>query len=318
MSRSDLPYRQAFWAQFAVILSLGFIFSVGCAFLPGSQARAQVIIATVNGDPITDIDVNERMKLLRILHQPATHDAALESMINDQLKLEETAEFKVKASDSEIAQQIAKDAVKLKMAPQALLGQLQSSGILESNFKEYFAAEYQFLLLVEAYNKGIDASETEVRAELAKDGGKAAAGTDYQLRQIIFAVFGSTATATDLEEKMKAAEQLRTRFTDCASGIPLAQGMDDVAIKDPLTRNSLQLSDSVKDLLDKTPVGHLTPPERTADGIEMIAVCAKGASNDDTALRNAISQRLLQAEMEADAAKRLKEMRARAVVVVKK
>jgi peptidyl-prolyl cis-trans isomerase SurA len=318
MSRSDLPRRQAFWAQFPMVLSLGFLFAVGCVFLPGSQARAQVIIATVNGDPITDIDVNERMKLLRILRQPATHDAALESMIDDQLKLDETAEFKVKASDSEIAQQIGKDAAKLKMAPQALLEELQSSGILESNFKEYFAAEYQFLLLVEAYNKGIDASETEVRAELAKDGGKAAAGTDYQLRQIIFAVFGSTATATDVEEKMKAAEQLRTRFTDCASGIPLAQGMDDVAIKEPLTRNSLQLSDSVKDLLDKTPVGHLTPPERTADGIEMIAVCAKGVSDDDTALRNAISQRLLEAEMEADAAKRLKEMRARAVVVVKK
>lgn len=315
---SDLSCRQAFWAQFPLVLSLGFLFAVGCAFLPGSQARAQVIIATVNGDPITDIDVNERMKLLRVLHQPATHDAALESMIDDQLKLDETAEFKIKASDTEIGQQIGKDAAKLKMAPQAFLEELQSSGILESNFKEYFAAEYQFLLLVEAYNKGVDASETEVRAELAKDGGKAAAGTNYQLRQIIFAVFGSNATATDLEEKMKAAEQLRTRFTDCASGIPLAQGMDDVAIKDPLVRNSLQLSDSVKDLLDKTPVGHLTPPERTADGIEMIAVCAKGASDDDTALRNAISQRLLQAEMEADAAKRLKEMRARAVVVVKK
>jgi peptidyl-prolyl cis-trans isomerase SurA len=318
MIHSDLSCRQAFWAQFPMVLSLGFLFAVGCAFLPGSQARAQVIITTVNGDPITDIDVNERMKLLRVLHQPATHDAALESMIDDQLKLDETAGFKIKASDSEIAQQISKDAAKLKMAPQAFLEELQTSGILESNFKEYFAAEYQFLLLVEAYNKGVDASETEVRAELAKDGGKAAAGTDYQLRQIIFAVFGSTATATDLEGKMKAAEQLRTRFTDCASGIPLAQGMDDVAIKDPLTRNSLQLSDSVKDLLDKTPVGHLTPPERTPDGIEMIAVCAKGASDDDTALRDAISQRLLQAEMEADAAKRLKEMRVRAVVVVKK
>jgi peptidyl-prolyl cis-trans isomerase SurA len=318
MIRSDLSSRQTFWAQLLLVLALGFILAGACVFLPGSQARAQVIIATVNGDPITDIDVNERMKLLRVLHQPATHDAALESMIDDQLKLQETSQFKVKASDSQIGEQIAKDAGKMKIAPQALLEELQSSGILESNFKEYFAAEFQFLLLVEAYNKGVDASETEVRAELAKDGGKAAAGTEYKIRQIIFAVFSSTATPNDVEQKMKAAEQLRTRFTDCASGIPLAEGMDDVAIKDQLTRNSLQLSDSVKDLLDKTPVGHLTPPERTTDGIEMIAVCAKGASEDDTALRDAISQRLLAAEMEADAAKRLKELRSEAVVVVKK
>ncbi|MGH6677056.1 MAG: hypothetical protein ACRECE_12645, partial [Xanthobacteraceae bacterium] len=248
----------------------------------------------------------------------ATHEAALESMIDDQLKLDETAEFKVKATDSEIGQQLALDAARLKIAPQALLEELQSSGILESNFKEYFAAEYQFLLLVKAYNKGVQASETQVRAELAKDGGKAAAGTNYQIRQIIFAVFGSTATATDIEQKMKAAEQLRTRFTDCESGIPLAQSMEDVAVKEPLTRNSLQLSDTVKDLLDKTPVGHLTPPERTADGIEMIAVCGKGAAEDDTALRDSISQKLLAAEMEADAARRLKQIRSEAVVVVKK
>lgn len=316
MIYSDLSCRRGLLAE--LVLSLGFLVATGCAFLPSSQARAQVIIATVNGDPITDIDVEARMKLLRVLRQPATHDAALESMIDDQLKLDETAEFKIKASDSEIGQQIGKDAAELKIAPQALLEELQSSGILDSNLKEYFAAEYQFLLLVQAYNKGVEASETQVRAELAKDGGKAAAGTDYKIRQIIFAVFSSTATAADIEGKMKAAQQLRTRFTDCDSGIPLAQGMDDVAVKEPLTRNSLQLSDTVKDLLDKTPVGHLTPPERTADGIEMIAVCGKGVSDDDSALRDAISQRLLQAEIEADAAKRLKEMRSEAIVVVKK
>ena len=56
-----------------------------------------------------------------------------------------------------------------------------------------------------------------------------------------------------------------------------------------------------RQLLDKTPTGHLTPPERTAEGIEMIAVCSKGISTDDTAVRKAISERLLGAQMRADA-----------------
>jgi peptidyl-prolyl cis-trans isomerase SurA len=310
--------RPSLAVQFATILSLGLLLTTTSGFLPQSQAHAQAIVATVNGDPITDIDISERMKLLRVLHQPATHDDALESMINDQLKLDQTAEFKIKASDSDIGQQISKDAAKLKVAPQALFEALQVAGIPESHFKDHFAAEFQFLLLVEAYNKGVEASETEVRAELAKDGGKAAAGVDYRIRQVIFTVFASSATPEEIEEKMKAAEQLRTRFTDCDSGVSLAQSMDDVAVKDPLTRNSLEISDALKDMLDKTPVGHLTAPQRTSDGIEMIAVCSKSASEDDTALRNSISQRLLEAEMEADASKRLKELRSYAVVVVKK
>jgi peptidyl-prolyl cis-trans isomerase SurA len=311
-------HRRGFSVQIPMILSFGLFLFVGSGLLPVAQARAQVIVATVNGDPITDIDLDERMKLLRVLHQPASRDAALESMIDDQLKLDQTAEFKIKASDAEIGQQISKDAAKMKVAPQALFEELQSAGISESHFKDHFAAEFQFLLLVQAYNKGVEASETEVRAELAKDGGKAAAGTDYKIRQVIFTVFASSATPAEIEEHLKAAEQLRTRFTDCDSGVPLAQSMEDVAVKDPLTRNSLQISDTLKDLLDKTPVGHLTPPQRTSDGIEMIAVCSKNASDDDTALRDSISQKLLDAEMEADAARRLKEMRSYAVVVVKK
>jgi peptidyl-prolyl cis-trans isomerase SurA len=306
-----------FLAQIATLLCVGFLVVAGSAFLPQSQARAQVIIATVNGDPITDIDLQERMKLLRILHQAPTHDAAMESLIEDQLKIEETSKYKIKASDAEIGQQIGKVAGQLKMAPDALLSALQSSGISESHFKNHFAADYGFNLLVQAYNKGVEASETEVRAELARDGGKAAAGIDYKVRQVIFTIFDYSNPALT-EAKMKAAEQLRTRFTDCDSGLDLARSMDDVAIKEPLTRNSLQLSDSLKQLLDKTPAGHLTAPERTSEGIEMIAVCSKGVSDDDTALRSAISQKLLAAEIDADAVKRLKELRSYAVVVVKK
>jgi peptidyl-prolyl cis-trans isomerase SurA len=317
MIPSNPSRRQSFSAQFSMILSLGFLVAAASVILPVSQACAQAIIATVNGDPITDIDLEQRMKLLRVLRQPATHDAALESMIEDQLKLDETDKFKIKASTSEIGQQIGKVAGEMKMTPEALLTAIQTVGISESHFKDHFAADYQFNLLVQAYNKGIEASESQVREELAKDGGKGAAGIDYKVQQVIFTILDSTNPAAT-EAKMKAAAQLRTRFTDCDSGLDLARSTEDVAVKEMITRNSLQLSEGLKQLLEKTPVGHLTPPQRTVDGIEMIAVCSKDLSDDDTALRNAISQKLLAAEIDADAAKRLKEMRSYAVVVVKK
>jgi peptidyl-prolyl cis-trans isomerase SurA len=311
------PSRQSFSAQISMILSLGFLLVVGSAFLPASQARAQAIIATVNGDPITDIDVEQRMKLLRVLHQPATREAAMDSLIDDQLELDETGKFKLKASNAEIGQQISKVAGDMNMAPEALMAAMQSAGISEAHIKDHFAADYQFNVLVQAYNKGVEASETEVRAELAKDGGKAAAGIDYKVRQVIFTVLDSTDLAL-ASAKLKAAEQLRTRFTDCDSGLALARDMEDVAVREQITRNSLQLSEGLKQLLDKTPVGHLTPPERTSAGFEMIAVCSKGVSDDDTVLRDAISKRLLAAEFEADAVRRLKEIRSYAVIVVKK
>jgi peptidyl-prolyl cis-trans isomerase SurA len=47
----------------------------------------------------------------------------------------------------------------------------------------------------------------------------------------------------------------------------------------------------------------------------MIAVCAKGTAKDDSAARAAISQKILAAHIAADGERRLKELRARAVIV---
>ncbi|HLH12450.1 MAG TPA: SurA N-terminal domain-containing protein, partial [Methylovirgula sp.] len=214
-------------------------FLLGIAFfLPGSPVHAQAIIATVNGNPITDIDVDERMKLLRVLHQPASRDAALQSMIDDTLKLDETGKYKLKASDAEIGQQISREAVQLKMAPEALMVALEGAGIPEQHIKDHFAADYQFLTLIEAYNKGVEASETQVREELARSGGKSAAGVDYKVNQVIFTIFPSASPA-EIAARMKAAEQFRTRFTDCDSGLSAARSMEDVAVRETITRNSL-------------------------------------------------------------------------------
>jgi len=47
----------------------------------------------------------------------------------------------------------------------------------------------------------------------------------------------------------------------------------------------------------------------------MIAVCNKGAAKDDSAARAAIAQKLLAAHIAAESERKLKELRARAVVV---
>ncbi|MGP8231098.1 MAG: hypothetical protein ACLQL2_00310 [Methylovirgula sp.] len=286
----------------------------GMFFIAPPRAHAQEIIATVNGDPITSWDVAERQKLLRALRKPASYDDALNSMVDDTLKLGETSKFKITVADGEIGQQIAMEASEMGTSAAALLGAMQRAGVSEQHIKDHFAADFKFNLLVQAYNKGVDASETAIRAELAKDGGKSAAGVDYGLRQVIFTLHGSNVFA-EMQARTKSAEQLRTRFENCAEGVPIAQAMDDVAVKDEIIRNSLQIGDGLKQLLDKTPTGHLTPPEHTSEGIEMIAVCSKGVSNDDTAVRKAISERLLSAEMRADAARRLAQLRSYAVIV---
>jgi peptidyl-prolyl cis-trans isomerase SurA len=285
-----------------------------CIPLPGGSAFAQEIVASINGDPITDIDIDERMKMLRVLRKPATRDAAIESLFTDRLEINEAGKFGVAPKDSDISQQIVKVAQDLKLAPDALVEAFQHAGVTPDHFKAHFRADLAFNALVQAFNKGVEASEEQVRAELAKEGGKAASGVEYKVRQIIFAIPHSTTVAA-LAERAREAEQLRARFTDCESGLPLARAMNDVTVRDSLTKTAVEIGESLRQLLDKTPTGHLTAPQRSSEGLEMIAVCAKGTPKDDSAARAAISQKLLAAHIAADSERRLKELRARAVIV---
>jgi peptidyl-prolyl cis-trans isomerase SurA len=277
-------------------------------------ASAQVFVASVNGDPITDFDLSAQEKLLRVLHQPSDRNAALESLFMDRLKLHEASKYGVDLKDSDINQEIALVAQQMKIAPHALASELEHSGIPSDNIKAHFKAELGFNLVVQAMNKGVEASESEVRAELAKEGGKSAAGTQYTVRQVIFTL-PYKLTPAIVNARAHEAEQLRQRFTDCESGVKLALAENDVTVRDPLTRTSKELNDQLRDLLDKTPLGHLTSPSRSSAGLEMIAVCNKKAANDDTAARTAISQKILSAHIAEDAKRRAKELRDRAVIV---
>jgi peptidyl-prolyl cis-trans isomerase SurA len=276
-------------------------------------AFAQAIITTVNDEPITNIDVEQRTKMLRVLRKPATTETALDSLIDDHVKSDEIKKYQVKPQDADISHEIARVASVMKIDPNAFVAELEHAGVHTDHYKAYFGTEFAFNLLVQALNKGIEASETEVRAELEKEGGKAAAGIEYTVRQIVLPIPANAPPAT-VDARAHMAEQIRARFTDCDSGVSMIHGMDDAVIKSPLSRTSLQLGEGLKQVLDKTPLGHVTPPQRTVSGFEMLALCGRGNAKDDTSARDAIAQKILAVHYAAESERLLKELRSHAVI----
>ena len=65
-------------------------------------------------------------------------------------------------------------------------------------------------------------------------------------------------------------------------GIPFARALPETAVRDPVNKSSTDLQQELRDILDKTEIGHLTPPEQTAEGIQMFAVCSKKESKSDS------------------------------------
>ncbi len=122
-------------------------------------------------------------------------------------------------------------------------------------------------------------------------------GYDYRLRPILFVVpHGASQLA---EARLKDAEALRGRFTDCDSGLKFARTLRDVAVRDVIVKSSSDLLPALRDILDKTEIGHLTAPEVTEQGIELFALCERKETTEDTPEKRQVTRQDLQREIPA-------------------
>lgn len=292
-------------------LAVGVLLMAGA--LAPSAAVAQAVIASVNDDPITNVDLDQHEKILRVLKRPATREAAMEDVIETRLKLIEISKFHINPADSDIGWGLSITARDLKMEPQQLLATLQRAGVTEDQWKQKWKAEAGWMMYVRALNRALEVSETDVRGELAREG--KGRSTEYTVQQVIMVVPAS-AGAAGLQAKMTQAQALRGRYADCATGNELARNMTDTVVRDPMVRSASSLSPELRKVLDNTQVGHLTPPSRGATGIEMLAVCKKLDRQDATAEEN-VRNDLLARKLTSEAADRYREVRAKAIIVRK-
>ena len=292
--------------------ALAFASAVLLACSAAAPASAQSLVATVNDSPITNYDVEQRIKLLRVLREPATPAAALESIIEDRLKATETRKYGINPSAQDASQELARIAARKKIPAQTLGSALQSARVDTQHWQEHGRAQVGWRGYIAALNKGVSVSETEVRAELDRQGSRKS--QEYNLRPIVFIV-PRNASPGEADGRAREAANFRTRFNGCDSGIPFATALRDVAIRPAITRSLTALPDALANTLEKTPVGKLTPPTRTADGYEMIAVCSARRGGTDSSAAQEIRQELMSKKLEGAAEKLYLPLRKRAIIV---
>jgi peptidyl-prolyl cis-trans isomerase SurA len=116
------------------------------------------------------------------------------------------------------------------------------------------------------------------------------------------------------EARRKEAELLRGRIQSCDEAVGLFRSMRDAAIRDQVSKTSADLPPPLRDLLDKTQIGHLTPPEVTRQGIEMVALCSRKPTRADTPARRALREKIYNERYEAKSKSYLAELRKGAMI----
>jgi peptidyl-prolyl cis-trans isomerase SurA len=117
-----------------------------------------------------------------------------------------------------------------------------------------------------------------------------------------------------LETRRKDADQLRARFADCDTGLSAARAQHDVVIREPITKNSSDFAPALREILNKTEVGHLTPPETTQQGVELFALCDKKATPAETPEKRAAREKIFSDQFQAKSKAYLRELRRAAMI----
>jgi peptidyl-prolyl cis-trans isomerase SurA len=289
------------------------------ATTPFARAQEEVVVL-VNGEPITSLDVQQRAKFIEMsTHKAPTRQEAIDSLIDQILELDEAKKYSITPTDSDVNDAFANIASHMGVDVQKLTQMLSNGGASAATLKLQLKAQIAWTSLVRGrYKASLEIPDTDVEAELHLHNSteKADVGYEYTMRPIILVVpHGSPASA--YEARKRDADALRGRFTNCTDGVSFAQGLPEVAVRDAVYKSSADLPQELRNILDNTDIGHLTPPEQTDEGIQMFAVCAKKESKTDTPEAKKLRDEMFQRKFGAKAKRYLADLRRQAMIEYK-
>jgi peptidyl-prolyl cis-trans isomerase SurA len=296
------------------------VFAAALMLADTSIVSAQQVVVLVDGEPITELDIAQRSKFIELTqHQQATRKVVIDELIDEILEIREAKHFGIEPGDSDINEAFAGVANRMNIDTAKLGQMLASGGASEATLKQRLRAEMCWSSLVRGRYKSafeIRDSDVEAQLELHKPEDKNQVGYEYVMRPILFVVPRGSPDAA-YEARKREADSLRARFENCSDGVPFARALREVAVRDPVNKSSADLEKVLRDILDKTEVGHLTPPEQTNEGVQMFAVCSKKESKTDTPALRKMREEIFQQKFGARAKRYIADLRRAAMIEYK-
>ncbi|HVX92092.1 MAG TPA: SurA N-terminal domain-containing protein [Xanthobacteraceae bacterium] len=292
-----------------------------------APAAAQQVVVIVNGDPITTYDVEQRSRFIQLVsHKTASRKEVIDDLINERLKIQVGKRYKLEITDKDVDAAYGEMAKRMRLSPQQLTQALAHGGVDANTLKSRIRADIVWGQIVRGkfqssfqFNEKdvLQAIETSKKDEKGDKPDKSElVGHEYTLRPILF-ILPRGAPESAIEARRREAEALRARFQNCETGIPFARALRDVAVREPIIRNSADLAPALRDILDKTDVGKTTSPENTPEGVQIFAVCAKRETKSDSPEQREVRDKLFAEKFQEKSKRYLQELRKSAMIEVK-
>ena len=299
--------------RLSTVLAAILLAAIGCA----APARAQTVVVMVNGEPITHMDIEQRSKLTQMTtHKAPNRQDVINELIDEKVKIKEAKRYGVDPTTSDIDQSYGQMAQRMRISSDQLTQVLEKQGVRPETLRSRIKAEMVWGSLVRGrYKESLQVGEKDVAAAVKGSGEEKLEieASEYKMQPVVLIVPRNSPPSA-YEQRKKEADVLRERVTSCADANNYFKSMQNATIRPLVSKTSADLPDSLRDMLEKTAIGRLTPPEQTKQGIEMVVLCARNKTTIDTPKKKEIRDKMFVEKYEAKAKAYLQEVRKAAMI----
>jgi peptidyl-prolyl cis-trans isomerase SurA len=280
--------------------------------LAAAPASAATVKIQVNGQPISDLQISQRLALFKIEGKKG-QQTAMDELVKEALELQEAKRLGLTVTEAEVDDAVLQLARQIKVSLTNLQKVLIDNGVGIATLRDRLRATIAWnKVTAVAINGKVQISDADIDKE-AKAKLTAANSFDYILKEVIFLLPGGKGSAS---ARTAQANQYRKSFKGCDTAVQLSLSYTDAAVRDIGRRHATQFPDALSAELSKLNVGGITKPRVVENGVSMLAVCAKDVSQDTTFIADNLRQNAGNGALKTEADKYLADLKAKAQIVV--
>lgn len=274
------------------------------AALPAGAATIKV---SVNGTPITDFQIAQRIKLLQLEGRGGTK-AATDELIDEALMLQEAKRLNITISDAQVSDAVLGVARNIKVSVDKLGQILTQNGVSIETLRDRLRAALAWNQVTQqAIMPRVQLSDVELEKQAAAKLDQSNS-FDYILKEVIFVGGNASGRTAD-------ANRYRKSFQGCDNAVQLSLSYTDAAVIDVGRRHATQMPEPIAKELAGLNVGGITKPRVVETGVSMLAVCAKTVAEDTTFIKGNLRQQAGNAALKGETEAYLKGLRSKAKIV---
>ncbi|WP_240233089.1 peptidylprolyl isomerase [Devosia lacusdianchii] len=263
-----------FWGRATGAVIMGAVLTIAAAM----PALAQNVRVTVNGTPITDMQVAQRVKLFALEGNNGGQKGATDQLIDEAIQMTEAKRLGITVSNAQVDDAFLQIARNLNVSQERLAQMLQQGGINMDTLKDRLRAAIAWNGVTEAaIMPQVQISDLDLDQQAAGQL-QAYQNFDYILKEIIFVGQGSS-------NRTGQANRYKASFAGCDTAVDLSLGFTDAAVIDVGRRHATQMPEAIAKELAGLNVGGITKPRVVENGVSMLAVCEKTQAQDLTFIK---------------------------------